>query len=217
MSTDNSPLIFLRDDRDVSFLRPKDKEDYTPMGEISPTMLKNGNRVLIDGEVYVVIESSQQAMGRGRGRVVVKMRHLVSGRVIERTFRSSEAVELADAEFRDMQYLYRENEDYIFMDNETYNQYNVSESVVDIASHFLKEGTTVKATLFEGNIIGIELPLKMDFEVMETYDAVKGDTATNITKDATIETGHVVKVPLFIKQGERVRVNTTTGEYVERA
>jgi elongation factor P len=187
------------------------------MGEISPTMLKNGNRVLIDGEVYIVIESSQQAMGRGRGRVVVKLRHLISGRVIERTFRSTEGVELADAEFRDLQYLYRENENYIFMDNESYEQHSVPEDVVDTAAHFLKEGTTVKGTLFEGRIIGIELPLKMDFEVVSTYDAVKGDTATNVSKEATIETGHVIKVPLFIKQGDRVRVNTTTGEYVERA
>jgi elongation factor P len=187
------------------------------MGQMSPTMLKSGNRVLIDGEVYVVIEANLQAMGRGRGRVVVKMRHLISGRVIERTFRSTEGVEIADAEFRDMQYLYRENEDYIFMDNESYEQHTVSEDIVGAASHFLKEGTTVKSTLFEGRIIGIELPLKMDFKVIETYDAVKGDTATNVSKDATIETGHVVKVPLFIKQGDRVRVNTTTEEYVERA
>ncbi|MBN1902532.1 elongation factor P [Candidatus Sumerlaeota bacterium] len=187
------------------------------MGEMSPTMLKGGNRVLIDGEVYIVIEVSMQAMGRGRGRVIVRMRHLVSGRVIERTFRSTEGVELADAEFRDMQYLYRENEDYILMDNQTYEQHSISEDVVGNAAHFLREGTTVKATLFEGKVIGVELPLKMDFEVINTYDVVKGDTATNVTKDATIDTGHVVKVPLFIKQGDRIRVNTTTNEYVERA
>ena len=121
-----------------------------------------------------------------------------------------------DAEFRDMQYLYKEKDDFVFMDNDSYEQYNVLEGVVDLASHFLTEGTTVKATLFKGSVIGIELPLKMDFEIMDTQDAVKGNTATNVMKDAKIETGYTVKVPLFIKTGDRVRVKTTTSEYVER-
>jgi len=187
------------------------------MSSISPTMLKNGSRILFEGEVYVVVESSQQAMGRGRGRVTARLRGLMSGKTIERTFRSNESVEIADAEFRDMQYLYREKEDFIFMDNETYDQHRAPRDVVDFAANFLLEGTIVKTTLFEGRIIGIEAPLKMDFEVTNTHDAVKGNTATNVTKDATIETGFVVKVPLFIKTGDKIRVNTLTGEYVERA
>jgi len=186
------------------------------MSSISSTMLRNGNRILIDGEVYVVIESSKTALGRGRGRVSTKLRHIVSGKVLERTFRSTEEVELADAEFRDMQYLYREKDFFVFMDNETYDQQNVPTEVVSFAANFLTEGTTVKATIFKGTIIGIELPLKMDFAIIETHDVVKGNTATNVMKDAKIETGFSVKVPLFIKTGDRVRFNTQTGEYVER-
>jgi elongation factor P len=179
-------------------------------------MLKNGNRIVIEGEVYIVLESSQQAMGRGRGRVSVKMRHITTGKVLERTFRSNEEVELADAEFRDMQYIYRDKDSFVFMDNESYDQKHVHESVVDFAANLLTEGTIVKATILKGDVIGIELPIKMDFEVIETHEAVKGNTATNVMKDAKIETGYTIKVPLFIKTGDRVRINTATGEYVER-
>ena len=179
-------------------------------------MLKNGSRILIDGEVYIVVDSAQQAMGRGRGRVSLKLRHIVSGKVLDRTYRSNEEVELADAEFRDMQYLYRESDAFVFMDNESYEQHSVPEGVVDQAANYLTEGTVVKATVFKGAVIDLELPLKMDFEILETHEAVKGNTATNVTKDAKIETGHTVKVPLFINKGDRVRIKTTTGDYVER-
>lgn len=186
------------------------------MAYISPTALKNGQRILIDGEPYTVVESAQSAMGRGRGRVVAKLKHIVNGNTLERTFRSTDNIELADAEFRDAQYLYRENDFYIFMDTESYEQYRAPEDVVGDAAHFLKEGITVTVTIFEGQMIDLELPLKMDFEVVSTIDAVKGNTATNVTKEAEIDTGYVVKVPLFIKEGDRVRINTQTEEYVER-
>ena len=186
------------------------------MSSISPTMLKNGDRLLINDEVYVVVDASQQAMGRGRGRVTTKLRHIVSGKTLEKTYRSNEQVEIADAEFRDMQYLYFDGDSYVFMDNDSYEQKNAPAEVVGDDANFLKENTIVKAIIFKGNIIAIELPPKMDFVVQNTVDAVKGNTATNVTKDAKIDTGHTVKVPLFIKEGDKVRINTTTGEYVER-
>ena len=186
------------------------------MSVISPTMLRNGYRVLIDGEVYVVVDFSKLAMGRGRGRVSTKLRHIVSGKVIERTFRSTEQVEVAEAEYRNMQFLYKESDACIFMDNENYEQVSVPAEKVDFASNFMKEGTVVKAVVFEGEIIGTELPTKMDFKVVETRDTVKGNTASNVMKDAVIETGYIAKVPLFVKIGDVIRINTETGEYVER-
>jgi len=187
------------------------------MAGISPTMLKNGQRVLLEGEVYVVVESQQVAMGRGRGRVTVRLKHIVNGKVLERTYRSTDSVELADAEFRDMQFLYKENDAFVFMDTDSYDQFSVQADIVGEAADFLLDGTMVKTTFFQGEIIGIEIPLKMEFVIVETYDTVKGNTASNVTKDAKIETGYTVKVPLFIKNGERIRVNTLTGEYIERA
>jgi len=186
------------------------------MSVISPTMLRNGYRVLIDGEVYVVVDFSKIAMGRGRGRVSTKLRHIVSGKVIERTFRSTDEVEMAEAEYRNMQFLYKESDACIFMDSETYEQVSVANEKVDFASNFMKEGVVVRAVVFEGDVIGIELPTKMDFKVVETHDTVKGNTATNVMKDAVIETGYIAKVPLFVKIGDVVRINTETGEYVER-
>jgi len=186
------------------------------MSVISPTMLRNGYRILIDGEVYVVVDFSKIAMGRGRGRVSTKLRHIVSGKVIERTFRSTDEVEMAEAEYRNMQFLYKESDACIFMDSETYEQVSVANEKVDFASNFMKEGVVVRAVVFEGDVIGIELPTKMDFKVVETHDTVKGNTATNVMKDAVIETGYIAKVPLFVKIGDVVRINTETGEYVER-
>jgi elongation factor P len=183
---------------------------------ISPTMLKNGARILIDGEVYVVVEFLKMAMGRGRGRVATKLRHIVSGKVIDRTFRSTDEVEIADAEFREMQFIYKENDDFVFMDNHSYEQQSVADDIVGFSSNFLAEGSSVRATIFKGCVIGIEMPPKVDFEVIDTIDTVKGNTATNVTKDASINTGFVVKVPLFIKKGDKVRIKTENGEYVER-
>ena len=186
------------------------------MSMISPTMLRNGYRILIDGEVWVVVEFSKMAMGRGRGRVSLKLKHIVSGKVVERTFRSTEQVEIADAEYRNYQYLYKETDSFVFMDNETYDQANILAETVGDSADFLKEGTVVRACVLDGEVIGIELPLKMDFEVIETHDAVKGNTASNVMKDAIVDSGATVKVPLFVKNGDRIRVNTETGEYVER-
>ena len=186
------------------------------MSAISPTMLRNGYRILLEGEVYVVVDFSKIAMGRGRGRVSTRLKHIVSGKVIEKTFRSTDQVEMAEADYRNFQYLYKEGDGFVFMDNETYDQTNISAETVGDAADFLKEGTVVRACVFEGDVIGIELPLKMDFEVVETHDAVKGNTATNVLKDAVIDTGSTVKVPLFVKIGDCIRVNTETGDYVER-
>jgi len=187
------------------------------MSVISPTSLKSGDRILIDREVYTVVEAAMKSTAQRRGIVATRVRHIVTGKVLEKAFRSTDTVELADAEYRDMQFLYKENEAFVFMDNTNYEQHNVSQDLLGFGANFLKDGTTVKTTLFEGSVIGIELPLKMDFEVMETHDTVRGNTASNVLKDARIETGAIVKVPLFVKVGDRVRLNTTTGEYVERA
>jgi elongation factor P len=154
--------------------------------------------------------------GKGCAFVRTKVRNLLTGKVLDRTFRSGEKVQEADIEERRMQYLYPDGDSLIFMDNETFDQLPFSLDVVGESKNFLKENTDVEVLFWKGNPVNIELPPFIEAVVAKSDPGVKGDTSSSVTKPATLETGAVVQVPLFIKEGETIRVDTRTGEYSER-
>ena len=181
-----------------------------------PTDLKKETVCQIDGKPYRVVEYGQKVMGRGGSIVNVKLKNLIDGSVIPKTFKGQEKIETAEVTNKTVQFLYRDGETFYFMDPETFEQFELSIDVVDSASDFLKEGNELSLQLFEGNVINVELPKNLFLEVTYTEDVVKGDTTSSVLKDATLETGLVVKVPAFIKQGDVISVDTATGEYRER-
>lgn len=181
-----------------------------------PTDLKKGTVCQIDGKPYRVIEYAQKVMGRGGSIVNVKLKNLIDGSVIPKTFKGQEKIESAEVNNKSVQYLYNDSAKYFFMDPESFEQFELAADIVDTAKDYLKEGDLISLQLFDGNIINVELPKNLFLEVTYTEDVVKGDTSTNVLKDATVETGLVVKVPAFIKVGDIISVDTTTGEYRER-
>jgi elongation factor P len=169
-------------------------------------------------EIYTVLERAHHKPGKGGAFVRFKLKGIVTGKVIDHTVRAGTKMEAADVTTQTMQYLYQQGEDYIFMDLVSYEQLAIPGDLIGYASTFLVESTEAQVTMYEGKAIGVQLPQKMDFEVTETIDdAAKGNTATSATKEATIETGQVVQVPLFIKTGDRIRISTEDGSYLERA
>jgi elongation factor P len=188
------------------------------MVAIDANECRPGTKLLFEGQLYNVIERAHHKPGKGGAFVKFKLKGIQNGKVIDHTVRSGTMMEQADISTSNMQYLYKENDDYIFMDLKSYEQIPVSADVLGFQSHFLIENAEVQVTMYEGNCIGVQLPAKMDLLVTDTIDnAARGNTATNVTKDATIETGLVIQVPMFVKTGDKVRVSTEDGSYVERA
>lgn len=188
------------------------------MSAIDANQCRPGTKLLLDGELYTVLERAHHKPGKGGAFVRFKLKGIVTGKVIDHTVRAGTKMERADVTTQAMQYLYKESENFVFMDLETYEQLNVSEELLGFDAQFLIENAEAQVTLYEGRAIGIQLPQKMVFEVTETIDdADRGNTATNTTKDATLETGLLIQVPLFVKTGDKVRVSTEDGSYVERA
>jgi len=183
---------------------------------VDTSQFRNGLKIELDGEPYAITYFQHVKPGKGGAFVRTKVKHLVSGRVLDRTFRSGERVELADVEDKKMQYLYRDGESLVFMDNESYEQIPVPAETVGDGVKFLKENVAVGVLFWRGKPVNVELPAFIEAEVTRTDPGFKGDTASGATKPATLETGAVVQVPLFIKEGERIRVDTRSGEYVER-
>lgn len=181
---------------------------------LSITNLKKGTIFQLDGVPYKVVDYSQKVMGRGGSTVNVKIKSLLDGKVLAKTFHGSDSVETADVANRPMQFLYADSDYFYLMDPETYEQMEMPADETTL--NFIKEGDKVTAQLFNGRIINIELPKNVPLTVTYTENAVKGDTSGAITKDATLETGFVTKVPAFIKQGDVISVDTTTGAYRER-
>lgn len=172
----------------------------------------------LNGEIYLVIESQHVNPGKGAAFVRTKLKNIKSGKTIEMTFKSNESVEMVEVERRRMQFLYNNGEMYSFMDNESYEQIEINGSLLEGKKEFLKEGLDVMVIKFEGVPLSVGLPMKVTYKIIEAEPGVKGDTASgNVTKAATIENGAKIRVPLFIKVGEEVIVNTETGDYVERA
>jgi elongation factor P len=155
--------------------------------------------------------------GKGGAFVRTKLKNFRTGAVLERTFRADEKVPLAVIDKREMQYLYREGTAYVFMDNESYEQIHVETSDLGSAVNFMKEGDTVILPVYDGNVVGVELPAAVELTIAETEPGVQGDRVSGARKPATLETGLVVQVPLFVGPGERVKVDTRTGEYLARA
>ena len=178
---------------------------------------RNGVTFEMDGQVQQVLEFQHVKRGKGAAFVRVKMKNVVTGAVTETSFNPTAKFEEAFVERREMQYLYNEGDLYYFMDNETYEQIPISKDTLGDDFRFVKENENVKVLSYKGSVFAVEPPLFVELEITETEPGVKGNTATNVLKPATVETGAVVKVPIFIEQGERIQIDTRTGEYLGRS
>jgi elongation factor P len=187
------------------------------MATYSSNEWRPGMKVMLDGDPCNIMENEYVKPGKGQAFNRVKLRNLRNGRVWERTFKSNESLESADVADRDMQYLYTDGEFYFFMEPESFEQHQTDKNVVGDAALWLKEQADCIVTLFNGNPISVTPPNHVELEIVETDPGVKGDTAQGGSKPATLSTGAVVRVPLFLSQGEIIRVDTRTGEYVSRA
>jgi elongation factor P len=183
---------------------------------VDTSQFRNGLKIEIDGEPFVIVFFQHVKPGKGGAFVRTKIRNLRTGRVLERTFRSGERLEEADVEDRKMQYLYQDGEQRVFMDLSSYEQIPFSDEQVGDAVQYLKENLEVDVLFWRGKPLHVELPAFIEARIVRCDPGVRGDTASGATKPATLETGAVVQVPLFVKEGETVRVDTRTGEYVER-
>lgn len=181
-----------------------------------PTDLKKGQIFQLDGTPYRVVEYAQKVMGRGGSIVSVKIKSLTDGKVLAKTFKGNDSIEPADVTNKNVQYLYSDNDTFYFMDEVSYEQFELPAADMEGKDGFIKEGDRVSAQLFEGRVINIELPKNVPLKVAYAEDAVKGDTSSAITKDARLETGISIKVPAFVKAGDVISVDTTTGSYRER-
>jgi len=178
---------------------------------------RNGATFEMDGSVYSIIEFQHVKPGKGAAFVRAKIRNVITGAVTERTFNPDEKYPTAFVERKDMQYLYSDGDLYYFMDNETYEQTPINGSILGDSFKFVKENMECKVLSYKGDVFGVEPPNFVELEVTHTEPGVKGNTATNTLKPATLETGAQVRVPLFINEGEKIRIDTRTGEYMERA
>jgi elongation factor P len=183
---------------------------------VSTNDLKNGMTLELDGTLFQVVEFQHVKPGKGGAFVRTKLRNLTTGGVVERTFNAGVKVGLAIVERKEMQYLYRDGAHFTFMDMESYDQLPVGADVIGDAASFLAEGSTAQVAVHEGVPIAVELPASVALAVTQTQPAVKGDTKTNTLKPATLETGYVAQVPLFVEEGERIKVDTRSGAYIER-
>ena len=183
---------------------------------ISTTEFKRGVKIELDGKPFEIIDSQHYKPGKGGAIVRTKLRNLLTGRVVDNTFRSGEKVEKADVANVAMQYLYREADDFVFMDMESYEQTNVPGAVLEGKSGYMKEGDTVNAITYNGRVIDVDLPAAVVLVVTQTDPGVQGDRVSGATKPATLETGQEILVPLFVNQGDVIKVDTRSGEYLGR-
>jgi elongation factor P len=177
---------------------------------------KKGLKIEIEGKPFEIVEFLHVKPGKGGAFVRTKLKNMLTGRVVDQTFRSGEKVGRPDLQERQMQYLYKDGKNYCLMDNETYDQIFLSEEQIGENRLFLPENITVHVLFFNDNPIGVELPIFVQLSIAQTEPGVKGDTASKTTKPATLETGVVIPVPIFLNVGDRVKVDTRTGTYVER-
>lgn len=184
---------------------------------ISVNDFKTGMTILNEGDIYQVIEFQHVKPGKGAAFVKTKMRNLRTGSIIEKTFNSSVKVEAARIDKRDMQFLYAQGDSYFFMNMETYDQIELSKQQLEDNVKFLKENLIVSISFYEGEVLGIILPDKIEMKIVHSEPAVKGNTSSGAMKDAELETGMVIKVPLFVEEGENVIISTSDGKYVSRA
>lgn len=179
--------------------------------------LKIGTKIIFNHAPFQVILAQHSKLGRGGGILRAKMKNLIDGAVIEKTFAGAEKIEEAHLETRTSQFLYHDENEYFFMDSDSFEQFTLNKNQLGSSANFLKEGENVGILYFQENPINIQLPIKINLKVTYTEPGFKGNTASTVTKPATLETGAQVKVPLFIKENDEIVVDTRTGEYVERA
>lgn len=187
------------------------------MATYSTSEFRGGLKILIDGDPWNIVENEFVKPGKGQAFNRTRIKNLKTGRVIERTFKSGESVEAADVMETDMQYLYSDGDLYYFMNPESYEQVGAEKTAVAEAAQWLREEDTCTVTLWNDNPIMVVPPAQTELKIVETDPGLRGDTATGGTKPAKLETGAVVKVPLFVEEGEVVKVDTRTGEYLSRA
>ncbi|TJY17421.1 elongation factor P [Staphylococcus chromogenes] len=184
---------------------------------ISVNDFKTGLTISVDNGIWKVIEFQHVKPGKGSAFVRSKLRNLRTGAIQEKTFRAGEKVEPAMIENRRMQYLYSDGDNHVFMDNESFEQTELTTAYLEHELKFLKANMDVQIQTYEGETIGVELPKTVELQVTETEPGIKGDTATGATKSATVETGYTLNVPLFVNEGDTLVINTTDGSYVSRA
>ena len=178
--------------------------------------LRKGSKMVLDGDPWVIVEYQFVKPGKGQGLYKCKMRNMISGALVDRTYRSGEKFEKADLEEHKMQYLYTDGEEYHFMNSQTYEQYALNAEQVGDLSNYLYENLDVDMLFFNEQPIGLTLPNFVVLEIVKSDPGVKGDTASNTTKPAEVSTGYTVQVPLFVNEGEWIKIDTRTGDYVER-
>ena len=203
--------------RSVAYLSVNQKRSRESLvASYKSNEFRKGLKVQIDGEPYLMIEMSFRKPGKGAALFECKLRNLLRNTVLSRTYRGGETLEAADVEEIDAQHLYRQGETFVFMDNSTYEQYELSAEQVDDVWKYMKEGLTCSLMLYNGNPITLTPPNHVELLITECEPGAKGDTATNVTKPAKMETGAEFQVPIFIKEGNTVKIDTRTGEYIER-
>ncbi|CUH97431.1 Elongation factor P [Propionispora sp. 2/2-37] len=184
---------------------------------ISSSDFRNGVTIEIDNDVWQVVDFQHVKPGKGAAFVRAKLKNARTGAVVERTFNPGEKLPKAHVDRREMQFLYESDGAYNVMDNETFEQFSLSSEQLGEATRYLKENMNINVIFFQGTVIGVDLPTSVELTVVETDPGIRGDTATGGTKPAKLETGYVVRVPLFINVGEVLRIDTRSGEYIERA
>jgi elongation factor P len=184
---------------------------------ISVNDLRRGHVIILDGDLFSVIEQQHHKPGKGGAIVRVKLRNVKKGTVIDRTYNAGEKIEDIRLEKRPMQYLYREGDSVVFMDTESFEQEHIPADAIGFALQFIKEEDIVNIAMYEGEPVTIEPPQTVVLKVTYAEPGLRGDTATNVKKSVTVETGAEVKVPLFVNEGDFIKINTETGEYLERA
>jgi elongation factor P len=186
------------------------------MPAISTNELKNGMTLELDNGLFTVVEFQHVKPGKGGAFVRTTLKNARTGAVLDRTFRAAERVEQAMLDKRDMQFLYRDGDDYVFMDSQTYDQINVAPTALGDAAGFLVENATANLAMFGDEIVSVELPASVELEITETEPGVQGDRVSGARKPATLQTGKVITVPLFVNVGDKVKVDTRTGDYITR-
>lgn len=180
--------------------------------------IKTGKVIKVNDAPFVIIKTDHHKMGRGGAVLKIKLRNLINGNVLEQTYQGAEKAEEAETQTKKANFMYKDKEKAYFMDNENFEQFELAlEDIGESSTQFLKEGTDVSVLYFESRPVSIELPIKMEFKVVTAPPSVKGNSAGNVNKQVEIETGALINVPLFINEGDMIRINTETGEYVERA
>ncbi len=183
----------------------------------TPSDFRKGLRIIVDGQPYYIVDFQHFKMGRGKANIRTRLKHIKTGAVIEKVFSSNDSFQAPDMEFKTMQYLYEDSGELVFMDTQTFEQISVPSENLGDAKWYILENQEYKVVFLDNEAISVDLPASVVLEVVETEPAARGDTVTNITKPAKLQTGLTVKVPPFVKEGDKVKVDTRTGEYLERA